>query len=207
MTRFRSSFPFALALIASGCASSGVPAARIAEPDIAGAYLPLHGRTHLGIDTADAASVVILPGIAATNQHNANLVDPRQVIGTARDYDLMFYRTGRGAPPPTAPIAVGMAVTAYGQGTNAELRTAHGVVREIKGCDGCKEAAYFIFANPRREADDAGPGFSGGPVLDTSGRLVGITFGYKDSGGVRQMYAYDIARVKAELAALQKAPN
>src|SRR3569623_181476 len=108
MTRFRSSFPFALALIASGCASSGVPAARIAEPDIAGAYLPLHGRTHLGIDTADAASVVIAPGIAATNQHNANLVDPRQVIGTARDYDLMFGRTSRGIPPPTAPIAVGM---------------------------------------------------------------------------------------------------
>lgn len=207
MTRFRSNLAFALVLIVAGCASSGVPAARIAEPDIAGAYLPLHARTHMGLDTADAAAVVILPGIAATNQHNANLVDPRQVIGAARDYDLMFYRTDRGTPPPIAPIAVGVAVTAYGQGKDAELRTAHGVVREIKTCDGCKEAAYFIFANPRREADDAGPGFSGGPVLDASGRLVGITFGYKDSGGARLMYAYDIARVKAELAALQKAPN
>ena len=37
-------------------------------------------------------------------------------------------------------------------------------------------SAYFIFAG------NAGPGFSGGPVVDGAGRLIGITFGYKDEG-------------------------
>lgn len=207
MTRFRSSPALALALIAAGCASSGVPAARIAEPDIAAAYLPLHARTHLGLDSADAAAVVVAPGIAATNAHNANLIDPASVIGTRQDYDLMFFRAPRGTPPPIAPIRPGMAVSAYGQGVDAELRTAHGTVREIHVCPGCTEAAWFTFSNPRREADDAGPGFSGGPVLDDAGRLVGITFGYKDEGGQRLIYAYDMARVMRELSAVRKAPN
>ena len=199
MTRFRSNLAFALVLIVAGCASSGVPAARIAEPDIAGAYLPLHARTHMGLDTADAAAVVILPGIAATNQHNANLVDPRQVIGAARDYDLMFYRTDRGTPPPIAPIAVGVAVTAYGQGAKAELRVAHGVVHDIATAPGFAIARWFTFEG------DAGPGFSGGPVVDAKGRLIGITFAYKDVGGRRLIYAYDMSRVQAELDNLSAA--
>jgi hypothetical protein len=36
---------------------------------------------------------------------------------------------------------------------------------------------------------------------------VGITFGYKDSGHQRLIYAYDMSRVRAELSAFQKAPN
>jgi S1-C subfamily serine protease len=96
---------------------------------------------------------------------------------------------------------VGGEVTAYGQGIDNELRVAHGVVREVQQCTGCSAPAYFTFAG------NAGPGFSGGPVLDASGRLVGITFGYRDSGAQRLMYAYDMSRVQAELAALAKAPN
>ena len=88
----------------AGCATSGAPVARIAEAQIAQAYLPLQTRIHLGIDTADGAAVVIAPGIAVTNAHNANLVDPKSIIGRRRDYDLMFFRTTRGAPPQTAPV-------------------------------------------------------------------------------------------------------
>jgi len=204
MTRFPSN---ALALIfvlfaVCGCTgSSGTPATAIAQPEIAAAYLPLHGRVHLGLDSADGAAVVIAPNIAVTNAHNANLLEPKSVIGTRQDYDLLFFRTSRTASPPTAAPMTGQSVTAYGQGMNRELRVAHGVVREIKDCPGCTAPAYFVFAG------NAGPGFSGGPVLDGAGRLVGITFGYKDEGRQRLIYAYDMSRVQAELSALQKPRN
>lgn len=203
MTRFRSSFAAVLlSLPVAGCAtSSGAPAAAIAEPAIASAYLPLHARVHLGMDSADGAAMVIAPHVAVTNAHNANLLDPRNVIGVRRDYDLLFFRTPRSAEPQTAPVAVGEDVIAYGQGADGELRIAHGVVREVKQCAGCNAPAYFNFAG------NAGPGFSGGPVLDGSGRLIGITFGYKDEHHERLIYAYDMARVRAEFSALAKRPN
>jgi hypothetical protein len=204
MTRFPSN---ALALIfilsvVYGCAgSSGAPATAIAQPEIAAAYLPLHGRVHLGLDSADGAAVVIAPGIAVTNAHNANLLEPKSVIGVRQDYDLLYFRTPRAASPPIAAPIIGQSVMAYGQGGKGELRVAHGVVRAIQQCPGCAAPAYFVFAG------NAGPGFSGGPVLDGSGRLVGITFGYKDEGRRRLIYAYDMSRVQAELSALQKRPN
>ena len=202
MTRSRSSLvPLALLLIVAACASSGDPAVRITQANIAGAYLPLHASTHLGIDSVDAAAVVIAPGIAVTNGHNANLVDRLQVIGTVRDYDLLFFRTLRGTPPMMGPVVTGAAVTAYGQGEDRELRIAHGVVHEIHSCTGCRSPAYFTFAG------NAGPGFSGGPVLNSAGQLIGITFGYKDSGRQRLIYAYGMDRVMEELAAFQKVPN
>ena len=44
-------------------------------------------------------------------------------------------------------------------------------------------------------------------MLDSAGRLVGITFGYRDSGKERLIYAYDMERVRAELSAQQKPAN
>ena len=203
MTKYLSSLtPIPLLLLVYGCAgSSGLPATVIVQPEIAAAYLPLHARVHLGIDTVDGAAMVIAPGIAVTNAHNANLVEPKSVIGVRQDYDLLFFRTPRSAAPPTAAPVIGQSVTAYGQGGDRELRVAHGVVREIKQCPGCTASAYFVFAG------NAGPGFSGGPVLDGAGRLVGITFGYKDEGRQRLIYAYDMSRVQAEFSALRKPAN
>ena len=186
----------------AGCAhSSGAPASIIAEPGIAPAYLPLYGRVHLGLDKAVGAAVVIAPGIAVTNAHNKNLLSEKSVLGVRRDYDLLFFRTARQAAPETAEPVIGEAVTAYGQGADRELRIAHGVVRAIQQCRGCNAPAYFTFAG------NAGPGFSGGPVINASGKLVGITFGYKDEGGERRIYAYDMSRVRTELSALPKGRN
>ena len=200
MTRFPSSLALLFFLPAvAGCAtSSGAPATAIAQGDIAAAYLPLHARVHLGLDSADGAAMVIAPGIAVTNAHNANLLDPKNVIGVRQDYDLLFFRTPKSAMPQTAEPVIGQGVTAYGQGADGELRIAHGVVREIASCAGCTAPAYFVFAG------NAGPGFSGGPVLDGSGRLIGITFGYRDEGRQRLIYAYEMSRVRTELAALAK---
>jgi len=183
-----------LFLALAGCAhSSGQPAGRVAEPAIAAAYRPLHGRVHLGVDPEDGAAVVIAPGIAVTNQHNSRMVDPRLVIGVAAQSDLLFFRVQTSAAPPRAQPVVGARVTAYGQGADAELRIAHGVVHDIATQPGFAIARWFTFEG------DAGPGFSGGPVVDAQGRLVGITFAYKDEGGRRLIYAYDMARVQAEL--------
>ncbi len=142
--------------------------------------------------------MAVAPGVAATNAHNRNLVSPDTVMGEARDYDLLFFHVRQDAVQATAEPQIGEAVTAYGQGGDGDLRRAHGVVRNIEGCSGCAAPAYFIFAG------DAGPGFSGGPVLNASGRLVGIIFGYKNEGAERRIYAYPMSRVLAELSALPK---
>jgi hypothetical protein len=185
------------ALALASCATpSGLPVARIAEPDIAAAYIPLFKSANLGLSKDAGAATILSPGIAVTNAHNANLIDPKAVIGQVGDYDLLYFRTARSAAPATAEPVIGSAVTAYGADTDGRLRIAHGVVRAITGCPGCKEAAYFTFAG------DAGPGFSGGPVVDVQGRLIGIVFGYKDGGRERLIYAYDMARVRAEFSAL-----
>ena len=131
-----------------------------------------------------------------------NLVeDPASVIGAAHDYDLLFFRDDRAPAAMTAEPSIGEAVSAFGQGTDGDLRLAHGVVHTIQTCTGCTAPAYFTFAG------DAGPGFSGGPVLDAQGRLIGITFGYKDEAPERLIYAYPISRVLEEFSTLAKVPK
>jgi len=180
----------------------------IADAGLAAAYLPLRKPVHLGIDHDAGAAVVVQPGIAVTNAHNANLVEPATVLGRSRQYDLLFFRTGRTTAQDTAQPLAGEAVIAYGQSAfDPRTRLAHGVVRIVDSmplCTLCGPHRVFGFEG------DAGEGFSGGPVLDAAnGRLLGIVFSYDDPrpGHQPMIYAYDMTLVQAELAAVLKPRN
>ncbi|HXL99790.1 MAG TPA: serine protease [Rhizomicrobium sp.] len=194
----------ALAAFLAGCSSAGEPSAGFAFPAIASAYLPLSGARDI-IFEGHGAGMVIGSGIAVTNAHNANLVDSTSVIGASVDYDLLFFRTAAGPPLPVARPWIAEEVIAYGQGTDGSLREARGRMTALDApvlarCPTCSIQHAFTF-----EAD-AGPGFSGGPVVDaTDGKLVGIVFGYQDEkDGGRLMYGYDMNRVETELSQARK---
>lgn len=181
-----------LGLSACGTGSFGTPASGFDFPQVAQSYVPLHARDWL-LTTHDGASVVIAPGIAVTNAHNANMLDPATVIGKLSDYDLLYYRTGKTAVLPTAVPAEGEAVIAYGQGTDGKLRVSRGVVHQFW------PAAFGYIS-------DAGPGFSGGPVVDAkTGALLGITYGFEGDpdAKTRLMVAYNMAFVMNRLAVVQ----
>ncbi|MGH6871583.1 MAG: S1 family peptidase [Rhizomicrobium sp.] len=195
-----------LLLLLGACSSAGDPADSFSNPAIAAAYVPLDASKDL-IFTAHGAGVVIGRDIAVTNAHNANLIDPDAIVGTSMQYDLMFFHTFGGAPLPTAKPWVSEEVVAYGQGTSGGLRIARGRVTALDApvvarCASCDVQHAFTFEG------NAGPGFSGGPVVDaTTGKLVGIVFGFNDeAGGGRLIYAFDMDRVQRELALTRGRP-
>jgi S1-C subfamily serine protease len=100
---------------------------------------------------------------------------------------------------------LGAEVIAYGQGGANNLREAKGVIRALQApvaprCADCNWQYAIAFDAP------AGPGFSGGPLVDLrSGNVVGVVFGYRDGdlGATgRRMFAYDIALVLSEMQRL-----
>jgi S1-C subfamily serine protease len=191
-----------LTLALAGCATSyGERTTTFITPELANAYIPLEGVSYFFVENRGAA-FVIAPGVAVTNAHNAGIVTSRSVIGVSRDYDLLFFRVNRSAAIVSSSPRAGERVIAYGQGASGELRMAEGVVRNLDApvearCRTCAIQAAFTFEG------DAGPGFSGGPVVDAaSGNLIGVTFGYLDPNGRRLMYAYPMSRVRNEFAAM-----
>ncbi len=196
----RKSWVALAALLLIGCTGpSGVPTLGFINSDVEDAYIPLEGTEYLVL-RGDGAAVVLGDGVAVTSAHTGDLVNKKLVIGASVDYDLMFFHTDkklRGLPREIP--RVGERVIAYGQNEGG-LRKAEGVVTALDAsveaqCDTCAVQSAFTFDG------NAGPGFSGGPVLDAaSGRLIGIVFGYVEKpGGGRTIYAYDMARVAEEL--------
>ena len=196
-------FVLGVALLLGGCATSyGERASGFLNPELAHAYIPLEGVT-LVVLRANAAAFVIAPGVAVTNAHNHNIIGGAPIIGQSRDYDLLFFHVDKNSDVATAAPSAGEGVIAYGQGASGELREARGTVMLLNApvearCESCAVQSAFTFEG------DAGPGFSGGPVVDAkTGRLVGITFGFLDPRGRRTMYAYPISRVRNELSAIE----
>ena len=196
-----------LPLALAGCTTpSGVPAAKFENPKLADAYIPLEGPVYL-IFKGDAAAVSLGGNIAVTNAHNADLIEAKSIIGKAVNYDILFFHTDKATVElPTAEPVVGGRVIAYGQSKGGVLRKAEGNITRLDApvearCGKCKVQSAFTFEG------NAGPGFSGGPVLDAKGeKLLGIVFGYVDEvPGVRRIiYAYTMERVLAELEAVAR---
>ena len=190
-----------VALALAGCVRpSGEPVTGFASPKIAGDYIPLEGPVFL-IFEGDAAAVSLGGSIAVTSAHSANLLEAKSVIGKSVNYDILFFHTDKATVElPTAAPRVGEQVIAYGQAGGA-LRKAEGVITRLDApvealCRKCEVQSAFTFEG------NAGPGFSGGPVLDAAdGKLLGIVFGYVDEvpGKKRVMYAYTMGRVLAEM--------
>ncbi|MDE1938752.1 MAG: trypsin-like peptidase domain-containing protein [Alphaproteobacteria bacterium] len=197
-----------VALVLAGCMQpSGEPAKGFISPKIGNVYIPLEGSAYLVLE-GDAAAVSLGNNVAVTNAHNANLVDSKMLIGKSTNYDLLFFHTPKATTElPEAPPRVGEMVIAYGQAGGGALRKAEGVITDLNApvkalCDKCEVQSAFTFKG------DAGPGFSGGPVVDaTDGHLVGIIFGYVDEPGGpanRLIYAYTMSRVATELDDVQR---
>lgn len=200
----RSIFVLGAALILAGCAASyGEHATGFLNPQLANAYIPLDGVA-LFVLPARAAAFVIAPGVAVTNAHNYKIIGGAPIIGQSRDYDLLFFHVDKNSEVSAAAPSAGEVVIAYGQGAAGELRKARGSIKLLNvpveaRCETCAVQFAFTFEG------DAGPGFSGGPVVDAkTGRLVGITFGFLDPRGRRTMYAYPISRVRNELALIER---
>ena len=195
--------PAALLVLAlAGCASqSGERGTAFINDDIARAYIPLERTSFLVMGNSGTA-VVIAPGVAVTNIHLADVLGKAPLIGQSRNYDLLYFHVARNTAPPSGAPAVGMRIIAYGTDIHGKLRVAQGVVRGLNQpvearCATCSVQGAFTFEG------NAGPGFSGGPVVDmATGRLIGITFGYTDPNGHRLMYAYPMSRVRNELASV-----
>lgn len=190
----------------SGCVTrSGVPLEGTLSPALAYAYIPLQ-RPSMLLPESDAGAVALGGGIAVTAAHAEALLSPKSVVGISRDYDLMFFRTDRDrAVLQTGVPQTGQKVFAIAQ-YEGQLYRAEGVVTALEvpvkpRCEVCGKQTAFVFEG------NAGPGYSGGPVIDTaSGALIGIVFGYTDEpDGKRRIYAYPMRRVTEELKAI-KAP-
>jgi 2-alkenal reductase len=160
-----------------------VAAARSAENPLMEEEMPAASGTGFVWDEA---------GHVVTNDHvvqNARVVALRfasaevvqaDVVGLAPNYDLAVLRVrgARGLPPPvalgtSADLKVGQAAFAIGNPFGLDQSLTSGIISALKRrlpTSGGREIANVI------QTDAAiNPGNSGGPLLDSAGRLIGVT--------------------------------
>ena len=165
-----------------------------------GADQPVHAKL-LGFTSSDVSVMMRAePGAPFTRVPLIASAQPGAFEG------MLFHLEKATAKLPVKAPAIGESVIAYGQGPGAVLRKAEGVVTILDApvkpiCSKCTVQSAFTFEG------NAGPGFSGGPVIDAGdGHLLGIVFGYVDdepTKGHRTIYAYTMRRVFEELGTVE----
>jgi 2-alkenal reductase len=141
---------------------------------------------------------------------------PAEVVGRAPSYDLAIVRiTGRTLPPPVAVgsssnLKVGQAAFAIGNPFGLDQSLTTGIISALKRrmpTAGGREVADVI------QTDAAiNPGNSGGPLLDSAGRLIGVTTAILSPSGTNAGIGFAIPvdivnRVVPELIRIGRVPT
>ena len=129
-----------------------------------------------GLHRGDAVTLIASGGDRAAVEARLAAVSPRM--------DLAVLRVPPGflapVPPGDAPARAGLAVSAAGIDAAAGL----GARREVRGAVLAPRAELAAFGPGLiARLPGARPGFSGGPLLDDRGRLVGMVTAIRPGGG------------------------
>lgn len=156
------------ALLLAGCASPPSP--------VTYAHQLSRGACEAGAQWG--ASTQLTDDVAVTNAHAAALLENwRGLLAIDERADLAFYRH-RGTPATWTDARPGESVALYGSecgGVQVGVRGA--VIGALKptafdSCTHCTVGPSTIVLR----ATGAGPGFSGGPVVNDSGQVIGLTY-------------------------------
>jgi serine protease Do len=176
----------------------------------------------LGRGWGRGSGVVIAPGQVLTNAHNVRqggvtvaFADGRraaaEVAGADPDLDLAVLTADTGDAPPiawepeAAEIALGSPVVAVanpgGRGLRATLGFVSSEGRSFRGPRGRRIQGAIEHTAPLPR------GSSGGPLLDTEGRLLGLNSVRLDGGLILAVPASAPVRERAQLLARGEAPG
>jgi len=186
-----------------GLVCAGLMAATMAAPpaaSLAAGVIALHAAVLNGATLGSA--FYIAPGVAVTNAHVVRGLQPGDavtlraasgaravatLIGVSARIDLAVLRGPAGFLPPAPGVDVAPRVGDMISAAGIRLRTGAEQVASVEAGGAVTDPAATL---PRfgpgliAAAPGVGPGFSGGPVIDGDGRLVGMVAALRGGGRV-----------------------
>lgn len=184
----RSIVPLLVSAVALASCASGVSYQAslqdVPAPPSAKMYRTMHTGPSACVPLSTFASqTVIAPHWAVTNAHAEVIAD--NLVAESRSSDLALIAIDGGAPLPFGTPHNGDHITAYGSGCSGDQRVAHGVITDVRGLQCWGEPGKNDPDNPCKRAGlgvtyamimtaDSGEGFSGGPIINDAGELIGV---------------------------------